>query len=28
MPARNGAPLGALRTVKRADGTIIEPPTN
>ena len=28
MPARNGAPLGALRTVKRADGTVIEPPTN
>ena len=24
MPARNGAPLGALRTVKRADGTLIE----
>ena len=28
MPARNGAPLGALRTVKRADGKIIEPPLN
>ena len=24
MPARNGAPLGALRTVKRADGTLVE----
>src|SRR5262245_12502674 len=24
MPARNGAPLGALRTVKRADGTIVQ----
>src|SRR5438552_1723820 len=23
MPARNGAPLGALRTVKRADGTLV-----
>src|SRR5499426_324350 len=28
MPARNGAPLGALRTVKRADGKVIEPPLN
>ena len=28
MPARNGAPLGALRTVRRADGKIIEPPLN
>ena len=24
MPARNGAPLGALRTVKRADGSLVE----
>ena len=24
MPARNGAPLGALRTVKRANGTLVE----
>ena len=22
-PARNGAPLGALKTIKRADGTVI-----
>jgi hypothetical protein len=27
-PARNGAPLGGLKTVKRADGTVIEPPAN
>jgi hypothetical protein len=26
--ARNGAPLGALKTVKRADGTVIAPPAN
>ena len=25
MPARNGAPLGALRAVKRADGTVMNP---
>ena len=23
IPARNGAPLGALKTVKRADGTVL-----
>jgi len=28
LPARNGAPLGGLKTVKRADGTVIEPPAN
>jgi hypothetical protein len=27
-PARNGAPLGGLKTVKRADGSVIEPPAN
>jgi len=27
-PARNGAPLGGLKTVKRADGTVIAPPAN
>jgi hypothetical protein len=27
-PARNGAPLGGLKTVKRADGSIIAPPAN
>lgn len=28
IPARNGAPLGGLKTVKRADGSVIEPPAN
>lgn len=27
-PARNGAPLGGLKTVKRADGSVIAPPAN
>src|SRR5512147_3009789 len=27
-PARNGAPLGGLKTLKRADGSVIEPPAN
>jgi Family of unknown function (DUF6152) len=27
-PARNGAPLGGLKTLKRADGSLIEPPAN
>ena len=27
-PARNGAPLGGLKTLKRADGSIIAPPAN
>lgn len=28
IPARNGSPLGGLKTVKRADGTVIAPPIN
>ena len=28
MPARNGAPLGGLKTLKRADGSVIAPPAN
>ena len=27
-PARNGAPLGGLKTLKRADGSVIAPPAN
>jgi hypothetical protein len=27
-PARNGAPLGGLKTVKRSDGSVIAPPAN
>jgi hypothetical protein len=27
-PARNGAPLGALKTMKRADGQVVGTPTN
>jgi hypothetical protein len=27
-PARNGAPLGGLKTLKRADGSVIAPPVN
>ena len=27
-PARNGAPLGGLKTLKRSDGSVIAPPAN
>ena len=27
-PARNGAPLGGLKTLKRADGSVVAPPAN
>jgi hypothetical protein len=28
VPARNGSPLGGLKTIKRADGTVVGNPTN
>ena len=28
VPARNGSPLGGLKTIKRADGSVVGNPTN